>query len=258
MAENPVIEDPKALEGEKKPETPPAEPTEADAFMAQLAQAGISNAKELEGKLDAGVQAGHLAQLYGTEKQKVAELQAQLDKKPVAPPAPLAEDTYGEPDPNQTVDLAKVIGSEVNKALDARDQRTAAAQQQTMQAWGEIQSDEDYGLVKPVWEKKLSDPNFQLKVNSGQTTIQKEYNRTLRDFYKGIAKKSLETIKVLRGEKPATPVPHMESGTEAILLPDELTDNQTKVKGLKDKVNTGGMLSEDEQMDALDAVFGQP
>ena len=61
-----------------------------------------------------------------------------------------------------------------------------------------------------------------------------EYQETLREFYKGMMKRSAATIETL--QKGATPIVHVESGearASGVLTEEELSENDKLIKTFK-------------------------
>jgi len=125
-----------------------------------------------------------------------------------------------------------------------------------MQSWATISQDEDYHLVERIWNEKLKDPNFVYAVQSGQTDPVSEYGSVLRSYYKGIAKSAVKTIETLT--KGVTPQMHVESGearAPGVRVDQEMNENQKTINKLKEKADTGGLLSEDDELAAIRAVL---
>jgi hypothetical protein len=165
------------------------------------------------------------------------------------PAAPDTED-YGQP-----VDLDAAIAKGVGKVLDQRDRAAAENQRLMMKSWAVITQDEDFHLVEPIWNEKLKDPNFVYQVQSGQVNPVMEYQNVLRNYYKGIAKSAVSTIETLtKGVAPST---HVESGEARMpeATVEEISDNKKRIKELKEKADSGGLLSEDEEIEAIRAVL---
>jgi len=243
-----------------KEEVKPPEAVESndfDSFMKTLESAGIKDAKQLEGRLNAGSQAGQLANLYGAEKQKVADLETRI-RELESKPRKQEYDPYemGE----QTIDIESVVLKAIEKHDNAKTQKAIQAQRAFLTEWGGIQQDEDYSLVQEVWEKKVSDPNFQVQLQTGQKNLTKEYQDTLRQFYKGLLKKSHESITAMKGSGKPKP-PHVVEGgpTSANLVPsgDEEAPQVKRLKELRAKADSGGIFTEQEEMELANLVVGR-
>jgi len=240
--ENPTIEEPivEPIVEETEAKTP-----DIDALVKELEKAGVKTAQELQGKLTASKEAGQLANLLGDANKRIENLE-QAAKIPPADP----EYDYSDGAP---IDIESIVEKKLTSVLDAREAKTRQVQQQAMQIWQGIQTDPDYGLVKDVWEAKIKDPNFNMAIQSGKKDVAKEYMETVREYYKGIAKQSLDTITTLqKGAVPATP--HVEGEAQLPGVPTETTENETLQK-VQEKAAKGGKLTEDDEMAALNSIL---
>ena len=237
--------EPVVTEPEVKAEAPK---DELSALMTELEKAGVSNAEQLAGKLEASQQVGQMANLLGDARARIQ----QLESSP-APAPPTPEYESGE----ETVDLEQLM----NTVLDKRDQKravmTSKARQQMEATWQAIRNDEDYGLVKEVWEAKLADPAFVMKMRSSGSTPVDEYTKTVRGYYKGISKRALDTITQLQGSGGVLP-PHVEGEAGVPQIKGKESINQTNIKKLQEDVNKGKLLTEKDELDALDTFFASP
>lgn len=242
---------------EVKPDVKPANETEL--LIAELERAGVSTVSELDGKLTASREAGNLANQLGTARGEIAELKAMIANQQVQTPA--SEKTYGQ----EETDLDSLIGKAVKKEIRAdRDEQTTLnrqAQQSSLTMWNAIQNDPDYDLVKEVWEEKTKNPNFGFKVQQGLLNPYKEFTDTVREYYKGIAKRSVDTIKQLQG-KGETPVPHIEEGGRVATnlisgTPSQPGEVEATLKEKRDKAEKGKLTYEDE-LDIVGTLFKAP
>lgn len=223
--------------------------TDVDALIAELEKAGVTNTEQLQNKLSVTKEYGNVVNQLGDARAEIRQLREMLQsgqqKRRV--------DDFGMDNTSQDVDLAGLI----NKVMEERDIKKARQQQEYSKAvvatWNKIQNDQDYGLIKEVWEKKMSDPNFVFMIQNGQVNAIDEYHNTVREYYKGIAKRSVETIKTLAGGSKIK-APHVESGNARVpgmKVNDDKTAQQEKIEELTDKVNKGKTLTIDEELDAL-------
>lgn len=234
-----------------------AEP-DVDGLLQTLSQFGIEDPKALSGKLDAGTQAGRLAQLYGEEKGKRAELEARL-KELESQPKPRQHDfDYDNYQEGQTIDIEAAIERSVSKVIEREKAQTRKAQEANLQRWNTINSDPNYGHVKEVWEAKLKDPNFSFKLNQGLVDPVSEYNATVVDYLKTLLKQSHDTIQKIRGGPKDAP--HVETGERSsanmVSTTPSKSEFQKKIDDAKEKVNKGGVLSSEEEVDLMDTIFG--
>jgi len=253
----PVIEEPKV-----EPQAVEEAQTEEQiaSLMETLKASSVTTSEQLQGKLDASNQAGNLANMVGNLRAEIAEL-----KETKAAPAPANEpgfnldnlDNFGE---GQTIDLEGMMTKVIRKE-EARKQKVAVEQQQrALASWNAIQNDEDYGLVKAVWEEKLKDPNFVMKIQTGVTDPTQAYQETVRGYYKGMMKQSLSTIEQLQKSGGKPPIPHVEGGDRVPqnlvqAEPGEETAATKRFKELQEKVKTNGVLSAAEEDQLADLVL---
>jgi hypothetical protein len=230
---------------EETPEAGGTDSNELESLIKTLEEAGVKTTKELEGKLTASREAGQLANLLGDANKRIADLER-------ASKIPSAEPSYSY-DEGQPIDIEAAISKGINKVLDERDAKTRQVQQQGMKIWQRIQGDKDYKLVKDVWEAKNKDPNFLMEIQAGTKNYADEYMETVREFYKGVARQSLDTIKKLQGGI-APAAPHVEGEATMPGMPEQPTGNETIIKA-KEKVEKGGRLSVEEEMAALDDIL---
>lgn len=243
MAESPVIEE--------TTETEPTKEVAPDDLLAELKAAGVTNATELQNKLKASSEAGNLAFKLGEERREKAELAKRLEalEKRAVPTEEFNDYT------ERPIDLQGEIARGVEQVLTKREKQQADAQRQMMTKWHTIQNDEDFHLIKPVWDEKLKDPNFVYAVQSGQVDPVQEYTNTLRTYYKGIARRSAETIEKLSGGKVKTPMVEQGANTAAQPEEEETEAIEKEFNTYKEKIEKGGQLSEAEELAALQAAF---
>jgi len=241
-------------------ELPKEEPKEAktevdvDGLMAELTKAGIENPQQLQGKLDAGSEVGRVAQLLGDERKRSRDLEAEIAQLQAAP----VKDEFDYSQENRPIDIEAAIEKSVGNVLDARDAKARKAQEKSYAAWNQIQTDEDYHLVKEVWEEKLKDPGFVMKIQNGSLNPVDEYTSTLRKYYKTLLKQSHETITTMQGGKLKPP--HVETGerTPANLVSEGDKDTSAERKlldAMAVKVAKGYIPTEDEEILIAEATI---
>ena len=241
-------------------ELPREEPKEAetevdvDGLMAELTKAGIENPQQLQGKLDAGSEVGRVAQLLGDERKRSRDLEAEIAQLQAAP----VKDEFDYSQENRPIDIEAAIEKSVGNVLDARDAKARKAQEKSYAAWNKIQTDEDYHLVKEVWEEKLKDPGFVMKIQNGSINPVDEYTSTLRKYYKTLLKQSHETITTMKGGdlKP----PHVETGerTPANLVSEgdkDISAERKFLDAMAVKVAKGYIPTEDEEILIAEATI---
>ena len=238
---------------EKEVKTPEAtEEIDIDGLLAELKKVDVKNVDQLQGKLVASREAGQLANQLGAARAELRELRELVSQQRSAPKA----DEFGNIEEGRGVDLEATISKVIRNEVARERQMAMQAQGQVLARWNEINGDPDYDLVKEVWEKKLKDPNFNYKVQSGLADPLKEYNGVVREYHKGIAKKALDLITLLqKGGK--IPVPHVEAGGGPAATPtkEELSDRETKLKKLRESASKGGKFLEEDALEILDLVL---
>ena len=247
------IKEPLNVEEPKQEEKPAID---VDSLVSELERAGITNADELSGKLRASQETGRLAQLLGDERKRTAEMEAMI-RELQNKPAPKQQD-YMDYSEGQTIDIDAALERSIEKVWNKKEAAQRKAQEENLKRWNYIQSDSDYNTIKDIWEAKVKDPNFNYKVQTGQIDPVQAYNDTKIDFYKSLLKKSHETLTTLHGGKKQPP-PHVESGERSsgnIVSEDQtFTESEKKIKDLKAKVQKGHILTPEEEIEIIDAMF---
>ena len=247
MAEEKVVSEETPTMPEEKPTEADQTPkTEVDDLIAELEKVGITDPEKLQGTIRASKEAGNLANLVGELRAEVANLK-QGKEKPVQDPE------YFE---SESGDLRSMIRDELRGVQRENAEASAKAQKIMLSQYKEIKGDSYYSQVKDIWNEKLKDPEFVFDLQSGQTDPLREYDKVVREYLVGIAKRSVDTIKTLQGGKPAAP--HMETGARVPGAPEVKDDDKRrgKIKETKEKVDGGKLLNLDEELDLLDTVLG--
>jgi hypothetical protein len=155
-----------------------------------------------------------------------------------------------------SIDLADLVGKQVKKVIDDEKRQAAMQQQHVYAAWNKITGDKDFHIVKDKWEAKLKDPNFAFQFQSGQLDPVTEYQELVRDTYKSAVARSAEIIKSLTtGAGP--PQVHVEGQARVSgMQTTEPNKRDETLNPLREKVNKGKTLSEQEELAALMKVLG--
>lgn len=250
--ESPTLEEGKPVQKETKNDE------EIQALLSTLEKVGVRTPQHIEGIAANAREFGNVSNLLGAERQRASELERRLHELEMRPQPKRDSFDYSQAE-NSPVDLEAVIRKVVRTESEAKDAKMIEVQKRQLQAWNAIQSDSDYNHVKPVWEEKLKDPNFVYQINMGAVDPVREYQETVRDFYKGLAMQAKTVIEQYKG-KTVNP-PHMETGERSGNLVSEGTTEQPAVlkrfNQLKDKAKKGGILSSEEEIElARIATFG--
>jgi hypothetical protein len=237
-----------------------------EGLIKVLEKAEISDPQRLQGKLEAGTQVGHLAKLLGDERKRSAELEETLrqQRDHIKPRKPDDLEDFME-NPSGAIDIESIVARttrQVYRSERAREAKEAERiQKANIEAWSRIQTDQDYPLIKDVWEDRLKDPAFVYQIQSGQVDPVLEYTNMVRGFYKKTIGESRKIIEMLRGNIPAAAPPHVERGgrVPANLVSESRPESEAdkKIKATREKVDKGGLLSSEEELDIMDAVFGK-
>lgn len=253
MAKEEKVEETPTLKEEVPKETPKEEPAvdETGALLAELEKAGVSNAEQLQGKLTASSQAGNLANQLGTARSEIAELKTMMEANQVK----VRDESFG----SEEADLNSIMEKSVEKVLDKRDKRqreyNAEVQQATNTMWGKIYNHPKYDVIKSTWEKKFENPNFSMQIQQGLLNPLEEFHNTLNEYWEGIAKRSVNTIKTLQGKGDVT-IPHVEEEgqTSAPATEEEKSDNRKTLDRLQE-ISKKRPLTSDEEMEAIEAAL---
>ena len=259
MAEESGSTEPMGIE-EQVPEATDAGATESkvdiDGLISMLNDADVKTTEELEGKLVASQQVGNLAYQLGETRK---ELEA-LKKRPApAQPAQLEPDMF-ESGNRGALDIETALEGAVEKGLSKREAIAQKMQREQMLTWSKIQSHPYYSKVKDIFQNRMQAPDMIAKIQSGETDTVSEYFNTVIDFQSGVIQKAAGTIKTWKtdgGDKaPATP--QVESGEARVSAqtPETKAKHQKMIDGLKEKVDKGSLLREEDEMAALDAILG--
>ena len=249
-AELPIVEEPTA-EVKKEPKR------NVDDLLAELEKVGIENPQQLQGKLDAGAQAGRLAQLLGDEKKTVTELQTKIDKL-MTQSQPVDETYYPEGRP---INIQDEVRQGVRQELAEQQKAMRQAQDASIQAYNTITTDKNFHLVKEVWDEKVKNPTYVYQAQSGQLDPIRDYQNMVVDYYKKIAQESHKTIKELVGGT-GQPAPHLESGetqshTNIVSEVKGESANRKFLNAMQKKVDKGYLPTDEENALIAEAVLAE-
>lgn len=204
MAEDlkPVIE-----ESQEESKVEESAEINVDAVMQELEAIGKTKPEEIRGMYQASQSTGRYANEIGELRQEIQRLRSERTA-PQQPPYP--EPEYGEGPP---IDLKKVVKESVGEFWQDIQRQNNEMYQRQMQEMNAIYADEDYPLVKQVWEEHTKTPNFNMRINSGQTSPQREYDKVVRSYYRAVAKRSKEALEVVSKKGGSVKPPHIEAGS---------------------------------------------
>lgn len=212
VQESPTVDEPSTEQ--------PAEDQQVKAqeLLETLNKLNIDSPERIEGVYQASQQAGHNANLYGDAQREVETLKQRLASLEQAPrQRQQPQDEYGydyeqqaQPQYATPQDVERIMQKQIGNYVNM----TRQAQQQQYQEWARIQQDPDYGSVKDLFEKHISNPNVQMALNNGQTSLQNELGRCKVSMYKNLALQTKSTLEGLMKNPSVaqSQAPHMEQG----------------------------------------------
>lgn len=257
MSEEGVVKESPTLEAPPAQEKPAEEAKTSEqyaALLTELEKAGVTSAKQLEGKFQAASERGHLANILGEVKSENAELKRMLMEMQSSQKKARSTGYEDDTQPG-SIDLGDLVEKRVQAVIEKEKRSSLEAQQRAWQAWNQIQSDEDYHLISDKWEARMRDPNFAIQLQAGTVDPVAEYQKMLRSHYKSSVKLAADTIRTLTTGMPQQKV-HVE-GTARVRqeTPAERSETQKQVDSLREKVSKGKLLTEDDELAALQAVL---
>lgn len=250
MMEKPQLEE----QVKEKPQEKKSASPDIPDFLALLEKYSINNPEQLNKKLVASQESGRLANLLGNANQKIQSLEETMKRMIEKQERQQQRDDWDQPQ-QQPIDLEAAIARALDKQLTARESRQMQAQQAAWSTYQAIRSDPDFHMVAEAWAEKERDPQFLLKVQNGQADLTREYQELVRSQYKLYLKQAADAIKTLTGGVQA-PMVHVEDSSKASAGTVEATpEYKKKLKEMKERVDKGGRLSEDEEIAALMSVL---
>lgn len=265
QGEKPVVDD---SQQQQQQQTPKAQnpdqlnEEELNQFMNMLEGYDVQTPAQLEGKLQASKDVGHVTNLLGQERAKNEDLQRRILALEQGQSQSTQKrgidnlDDYGE---GETINLEEVVRksvrAEVQDAIQGERQQNAKQQQWQAYTWNKIVNDKDYSKVQPIWEEKMKDPNFVYQIQNGMLDPVEEYRGMVNTYKDGLLQQSFQTLKKLKDGGTIPNVPHVEQGGRA---PENLINAQqqqgqnpvmARVAQLKAKADSGKLLDENEEME---------
>lgn len=242
--EEPSQETPEPKEvPEVKTENPDAE---VASLLKELEGLGINSPEKARNVVHASQQAGQAWNEVGRLRNEVNRLTEALQS--TQQQYKQQDDTYYQEQQFNPNTIKKVMDEWYGERILGPQRQAMEAYMRDMQ---EVQSDPDYQSVSGIWEKHLQNPRTQQSIQSGQTTIGKEYDRLVRTYQREMLKRSHTTISGLASKLNPKPQ-HVERGdSQASMLPPQ-TDEERKEKTEK-LVNrrTKGEISADKALESM-------
>jgi len=242
-----------------------------ESLMAELEKFGVQNADDLGGKLRAGSEAGRLAQLLGEERNvareqtaRAAELEARLRELERRPYRNYDMDSFQE---GQTIDIEAVmekvsrksVREELKAALQEERENQLRIQRANIELWNKIKKDPYYKAVEKEWLEIEGNPDFQFKYRAGEINPKELYDDLVKSTMANHIRTITETYKSSGGQ--ILP-PHIETGerTSANMVSEtpRESDHEKNLKKLKEKVDSGTVLTQEEELSIVDSIFPSP
>jgi len=230
VTEKPVMDGPKPDEKgtEQTPEQKAAE------MLETLEKLNIKDPQHIEGIVQT-------AQKFGPQAQELGEVRRMFEEL--------------------KIDLGKIVYENQYKAVRDFWAKEIIEPQQKVQGQyfselNEVQNDEYYGLVGEVFDKHLNSPQVQARIASGQTTVEKEYNKTVRSTLRHFLNQTQDALKgiVKPGE---VKVPNVESQTQQPVLPTDDDERQEKLEKTI-KARKAGEIDSDKAMEDIIKTYLNP
>jgi len=156
---------------------------------------------------------------------------------------------YGSAEGDQPMtkrEFIELLGQERNKQINAYKTQMGEMQQ--------IYGDPDFGAVGGLFQRHLQDPNTQMRLHAGQTTLTNEYNRLVRTFYRETAARAGKVVEQYIGAKGTTP-PHVEANQPSTpSIPDSKV-SKDKIKKITEGRRKGEVTSEQALEDLVRTVL---
>lgn len=212
----------------ESPKAPDQGPMEAHmALIAELEKLGVQKPEQLQGMAVASEQSGKLANMLGEIRRENAQLKHMLQE--VAKPKAAQHDPYS-PEP---VNIEDVVERAVGKFYENRILKPQQeAQMRFTQELEEVQTDDHFIVLGNQFEEYVKVPKVQYAINTGQTSLAKEYRRFKDRYFTNLLSKVTDNYRSLiesgaKGKGNVTP-PHMESSGSTNYVPPE---NQPDTRG---------------------------
>ena len=254
MADEKVTEKP-TLDG-PKPDAKAKEPNPqetATKMLETLEKLGIKDEEHMKGIVQTAQKFGPQAQELGQVRQLLEEMKRENESLRAMRmnPNQSTEDYYGH---ENNVDLTKLVYENQYKAMRDFYQKEVVGPQQRLQQQyfselNDVQNDDDYDLVRDVFTEHINSPQIQNRIATGQTSVSKEYDRTVRKTYRNYLKQTQDALKGVI--KPGdVRVPNVESQTQQPVMPTS-DEEQQEMKTKIVEARKAGTISPDQAMDLM-------
>lgn len=239
---------------DKKPDDK-IDTAQTEDLIKALTEAGVTTPDQLEGKLSASQQVGHMQNLLGDVKAENQKLIETIQNMHTNNP-PAQQTSFDDVPDGQQVDLQALVANTVEGVFKKRDKAAAQGQSAALQKYHKITTDKNYHRVKDIWDVKLKDPQFMFEINNGVIDPVDAYRDIVDEFKDGLLKQSLDAITTLTGSGKPLASPHIEGDARVTHdLPVDKTESQEIINKLQEKVDAGKQLTEAEELAALSTTL---
>lgn len=220
--------------------TPTPSPQDrATAILSELAKLGVEKPQDV---LQTASAYGKVSNQLGDAYRRIQQLESQLAAMAKTPTPSRDFQSDGG-----SIDLAALISAEAEKASERATRRVIGEIVQTQarmaKEYGEVQSDEDYGLVKDTWEQVVKTPEFYATIQAGEISIPMAYQKLKEKVLKTKMREMADILKQFTTPSQATP-PHIESGqTRSNPMPSESQEIQDRIQKIEAARRSGKMGS---------------
>lgn len=193
--------------------------TDTAALLKELEKLDITTPERVHNLAQAGRLYHQQSQVVGTQRDEIEQLRREIQQMTGRQRQRPRQDDFYDDDTSQygqPVDLRSEIKSVLRDFY--RDEVIRPQQEASNAYWRGIQfveNHKDYPLVEDRWKKHFARPDTQMRLQTGQSSIEQEYSSLVMDTYRDIALKSREAIRrVSQAQSPeAARTPHMESSS---------------------------------------------
>ncbi len=250
-----MAEEKPTIEGAESEGTPSDDmKVDTEGLLKELETLNISDPKQISDMAHASQQTGRAWNEVGQLRQQVAQLQEQMRH---------TQNQYREPSvdtefSNEPIDVKDALKGAVREFYNEeviRPQRQAA--EMYWQQKSQIQSDTDYQnnpAIREMWDKHEQNPDFQMRMQMGQTSLVGEFDKLRITYFREIAKRSHETIKGLT-ESPKVQTPFVEQGDTRSTPAQAPIDERKETANKIDKQRRDGTLNSDDALKALISTY---
>ena len=239
-------EDPKKAVAEGKQDDPRKS---AEALLTELEKFGVRSSEDLTGLAQAAQQTGHLQNLLGDVKRENKELREMIEQ--LRSQGRRSELEPLEPAAGEPIDLGSVVRKEISSFWQEQVEEQRRAQERQLMEMAEVMQDEYYPQVKEIFDAHIGNPAVAYKVQAGQSSYAKEYDKVVKKYLHSMLKRSQEVLKGLTQATSGTKPPHMESGeTKSAPLPPAEEEKRESMRKIDD-ARRKGSLDSDKALEQL-------